>query len=199
MLQLGLCDDPIAALGGRSKIYPHSHFLLRARAPILRSARDGFRSCPRSGRSFVKVKPHQEVIVPLSEHEQRVLDQMEHAMEVEDPRFATAMRGSSPAARQRRRLLYGGLGLLVGLILVFLGVANSMVPVAVLGFLMMIGAGALAATPARKVKTGPTGVVGANGKTTARRNRKKGRSSASRMQRLEQRWDRRRDQDSGGI
>ncbi len=75
-----------------------------------------------------------EVTVPLSEHEQRVLEQMEHAIQAEDPKFATAMRGRTPRARQRRRIMLGSVGVVVGLVLVVLGVARSVVPLAVAGF-----------------------------------------------------------------
>jgi hypothetical protein len=127
--------------------------------------------------------------VPLSEHEQRLLEQMEQAMYAEDPKFASAMRGRSSRARQRRRFLFGGVGLLVGLVLVVLGVAKGMVPVAVIGFVLMLAGAAFAATPERK--SGPVGAVDATGATRARR-----RSSGSKesfMARLEHRWDRRRD------
>jgi Protein of unknown function (DUF3040) len=147
------------------------------------------------------------VVVPLSEHEQRVLDQLENAMAAEDPKFATAMRGSSRQARARRRLLFGGLGLLLGLVLVLLGVAGSQVPIAVLGFLLMIAAGAFAATPPRRPR-GPVGSVDAEGRTRARAPRaksakakssrgKSARSSDSLMQRLERRWEQRRDDNRG--
>ena len=86
--------------------------------------------------------------MPLSEHEQRVLEQMEHAMEAEDPKFATAMRGRTPKARQRRRIMLGSIGVVVGLVLVVLGVAQGVVALAVAGFVLMLGAGALALTPA---------------------------------------------------
>lgn len=138
--------------------------------------------------------------MPLSEHEQRVLEQMEHAMEAEDPRFATAMRGRTPKARQRRRFLLGGLGLVLGLILVVLGVAQGAVALAVVGFVLMIVAGALAATPPRRLSTtnGPIGAVGADGRTRPRRQRpKRTRHSGTFMERIEQRWDRRNQRDSG--
>ncbi len=147
------------------------------------------------------------VVVPLSEHEQRVLDQLENAMAAEDPKFATAMRGSSTQARARRRLLFGGLGLLLGLVLVLLGVAGSKVPIAVLGFLLMIAAGAFAATPPRRPR-GPVGSVDAQGQTQARTPRaksakaksaraKSARGTDSLMQRLERRWEQRRDDNRG--
>ncbi len=136
--------------------------------------------------------------MPLSEHEQRLLEQMEQAMYAEDPKFASAMRGRSSRARQRRRLLFGGVGVVVGLVLVVLGVARSTVPIAVVGFVLMLAGAAFAATPERK--SGPVGTVDASGATTARaRRRPAGTSSrASFLARLEQRWDRRKDGGWGG-
>lgn len=150
--------------------------------------------------------------MPLSEHEQRVLEQMEHAMETEDPKFATAMRGRTSQARQRRRFLLGGTGVVVGLILVVLGVARAAVPLAVVGFVLMIAAGALIATPPRGARStggqaaSPLGAVGPDGRTRPRRARNRARRaghpaaqprSGTFMQRLEQRWNRRRDEGRG--
>jgi len=145
--------------------------------------------------------------VPLSEHEQRVLEQMEHAMEAEDPKFATAMRGRTPKARQRRRIMLGSIGVVIGLVLVVLGVAQGVVALAVAGFVLMLGAGGLALTPPRRQAAkgargkgqGPIGAVGADGLTKPRRVKagKKAAKSGTFMQRLEQRWDRRKDQGQG--
>lgn len=144
--------------------------------------------------------------MPLSEHEQRVLEQMEHAIQAEDPKFATTMRGRTPKARQRRRIMVGSIGVVVGLVLVVLGVARSVVPLAVGGFVLMLAAGALAATPPRKPSrpSGPIGAVGADGRTQPRPRRSRTRARTPKaprqgtfMQRLEQRWDRRRDQGWG--
>ncbi len=139
----------------------------------------------------------QEVVVPLSEHEQRVLEQMEQAMAAEDPKFATAMRGSSPRARQRRRLFFGGMGLVLGLVLVMLGVAQAVVPLAVVGFVLMIAAGALAATPARRPQAGPIGAVGSDGRMRPRRAKNRSGGPGTFMQRLEHRWENRREQGPG--
>lgn len=143
--------------------------------------------------------------MPLSEHEQRVLEQMEHAMEAEDPKFATAMRGRTPKARQRRRVILGSVGVMAGLVLVVAGVAGSVVWLAVAGFVLMLAAGALALTPPRRHPArvhgaGPIGSVAPDGSTQPRRRlAKAGRAprSGTFMQRLEQRWDRRRDQGQG--
>ena len=135
--------------------------------------------------------------MPLSEHEQRVLEQMEHAMEAEDPKFATAMRGRTPKARQRRRIMLGSIGVVAGLALVVIGVAQSVVPLAVVGFVLMLGAGAFALTPPRRKSTGPLGAVGADGRTQPRKAKSSKSSGGSFMHRLEQRWDKRRDNGQG--
>jgi DUF3040 family protein len=140
--------------------------------------------------------------VPLSEHEQHLLEQMEQAMYAEDPKFASAMRGRTPKARQRRRLLLGCVGVLVGLVLVVLGVARSLIPLAVVGFVLMLAGAAFAAAPERKA--GPVGMVGRDGVAVPRRSRggatrapRSSRSGGTFMQRMEQRWERRRDQGWG--
>ena len=46
--------------------------------------------------------------MPLSDHEQKMLEQMEQALAAEDPKFASQMQGSSSASLQRRRWLVGG-------------------------------------------------------------------------------------------
>ena len=52
--------------------------------------------------------------MPLSEHEQRLLEQMERALYAEDPKFASALRGSDLRGRYRRRALLGAFGVVVG-------------------------------------------------------------------------------------
>jgi len=139
--------------------------------------------------------------VPLSEHEQHLLEQMEQAMYAEDPKFASAMRGRTPKARQRRRLLLGCVGVLVGLVLVVLGVTNSVIWLSVLGFVLMLAGAAFAATPERKA--GPVGMVGRDGSPIPRRGGgatrapRRSRPSGSFMERMEQRWERRRNHDWG--
>ncbi|HET9657379.1 MAG TPA: DUF3040 domain-containing protein [Kineosporiaceae bacterium] len=133
----------------------------------------------------------EEVDVPLSENEQRLLEQMERALYAEDPKFASAMRGAARRSGTGRRLLIGAVGIIAGLILLVVGVAQQMVVLGVLGFVFMLAGTAYAVSAQRR--HGPTGVVGASGKVrpaagAARRRR------GSFMQRLEERWDRRRDQ-----
>lgn len=144
--------------------------------------------------------------MPLSEHEQRLLEQMEQQLSVEDPKFASAMRGSVARAKARRRIILGALGVLVGLGLVLLGVVQVIVPVGIVGFALMVAGAWLAITPERR--KGPVGAVGPDGQTQPHQPRggqagkgrrgRKGRGTTSAgggtfMQRIEQRWERRRD------
>ena len=75
--------------------------------------------------------------MPLSEHEQRLLEQMERALYAEDPKLASTLRGADLRAHQRRRVIVGSLGLLVGLGLLLAGVSIGW-PLGVVGFLVML-------------------------------------------------------------
>ncbi|HET8614014.1 MAG TPA: DUF3040 domain-containing protein [Actinomycetales bacterium] len=137
--------------------------------------------------------------MPLSEHEQRLLEQMEQAMYAEDPKFASTMRGRTARARQRHKLLIGVIGVVVGLVLVVVGVAGSIVALAVAGFVVMLAGAAWAAAPDRSGAV--IAAVGSDGRPQPRRGRRgksraerrQGASHESFMSRLEHRWDRRRD------
>ena len=63
--------------------------------------------------------------VPLSEHEQRQLEQIEQALYAEHPRFARAVRASDPRVHYRRRVVYAAIGFLIGLGLLVAGVATK--------------------------------------------------------------------------
>lgn len=80
--------------------------------------------------------------MPLSEHEQRLLDQIEQALYAEDPKFASSVRGKRLGKPSRARKLQGALLFLVGIALLPLGVMLPVrlaeIPIlSVLGFLMM--------------------------------------------------------------
>lgn len=135
--------------------------------------------------------------MPLSDHEQRLLDQMERALYAEDPKFVSSMAAVPHRLRQRRRLLLGALVLLVGVGLVVLGVASQLVWLGALGFVVMVAGGAYALTPTRQTLEA---VDGSTQRTTGSSKRRFGKtktaSSDSFMQRLEERWDKRRHDDS---
>lgn len=92
--------------------------------------------------------------MPLSEHEQRLLDQIERELYAEDPKFASTVRGARLRRPARRRRIQGIALFAVGVALLVLGV---MVPfrvaqiplVSVLGFLVMFLGVMLAVTSLR--------------------------------------------------
>lgn len=61
--------------------------------------------------------------MPLSEHEQRLLDQIERALYAEDPKFASNVRGGRMRSPSRRRRLQGIALFVVGLVLLVVGAA----------------------------------------------------------------------------
>jgi Protein of unknown function (DUF3040) len=126
--------------------------------------------------------------VPLSDHEQKMLEQMEQALAAEDPKFASQMQGSSLASMQRRRWLVGAVGVLVGLGLVLVGI-NTTMWVGAIGFAIMVAAAVFAATPPRRAALGVVRGDGTAAPPGAKGRRKKGQRSF--MDRLDERWDKR--------
>ncbi len=125
--------------------------------------------------------------MPLSDHEQKMLEQMEQALAAEDPKFASQMKGSALSSPRGRRLLLGGVGVLLGLALVVLGVSTTMW-VGALGFAVMVLATLFALTPPRRPGLG---VVTPEGTVRAPKQPRRGGF----MGRMDERWDRRQ----GGI
>ncbi len=132
--------------------------------------------------------------MPLSENEQRLLEQMERALYAEDPKFASAMRGSKRNGGAGRRLALGFGGVAIGLVVLVLGVMQQQVWIGAIGFVFMLAGTAYALSSQRK--TGPTGVVGGSASPAAGRKgkRRSRQARGSFMQRLDERWDRRREQ-----
>jgi Protein of unknown function (DUF3040) len=127
-------------------------------------------------------------MMPLSEYEQRVLEQMERQLASDDPRLANTLM--SRRSRPLTRYLVAGVGATLGMLLLVVGVSGSMWWLGVIGFVVMFVAVAYAFASPRR--SGPAGIV-ENGKVRATKARRKpnGRSF---MERLEDRWDRRREQ-----
>ncbi|MER6087856.1 DUF3040 domain-containing protein [Streptomyces bluensis] len=126
--------------------------------------------------------------MPLSEHEQRMLEQMERALYAEDPKFATALEGSGLRTYTRRRVYQAVAGFLVGIALLMAGMVAQQIWVSVVGFLVMLGCAVLAVTGWRKA---PKPGEQPSGAPSARRHPRQRRSM---MDRIEQRWQRRRDE-----
>jgi hypothetical protein len=132
--------------------------------------------------------------VPLSEHEQRQLEQIEQALYAEHPRFARAVRAADPQIHYRRRVFYAVIGFAIGLVLLFVGVSAPLVPLGVLGFLIMLGCCYWAVISYRRMNGLPAGRVSIRDRRPRRREgRANRRSGAGFGERLEERWRRRQE------
>ncbi|HKC29079.1 MAG TPA: DUF3040 domain-containing protein [Jatrophihabitans sp.] len=81
-----------------------------------------------------------EGLVPLSDHEQRLLDEIEQALYAEDPKFAASVRSARTRSRTRRSALLCVLGVAAGLALVLVGLIANLVVLSVIGFVLLVGA-----------------------------------------------------------
>jgi hypothetical protein len=81
-----------------------------------------------------------EGTVPLSEHEQRLLDQIEQALYAEDPKFASAVRSARSRSRVRRSVVLSALGVLAGLGLVLVGLVTQLIVLSIVGFVLVVAA-----------------------------------------------------------
>ncbi|KWX00317.1 DUF3040 domain-containing protein [Carbonactinospora thermoautotrophica] len=126
--------------------------------------------------------------MPLSEHEQRLLEQMERALYAEDPKFAAALRGADLRSHFRRRTYQALAVFVLGVVLLMAGVITTIWPVSVLGFLVMLAGAVFAVSSWRRIP-GPSEVLPMAGPAS-----RHGRVRSRFMDRLEERWRRRRDE-----
>jgi hypothetical protein len=118
-----------------------------------------------------------------------MLEQMERALYAEDPKFATALEGSGLRTYTRRRVYQAVAGFLVGIALLMAGMVAQQIWISVVGFLVMLGCAVLAVTGWRKApKPGEQRAAGG----------RQARQRRSMMDRIEARWQRRRDEQQGG-
>jgi len=139
-------------------------------------------------------------VVPLSDHEQRQLEQIEQALYREDPKFGRLVRSSDPRVHYKRKLAQALVGVVIGAGLIAAGVVThrvyleaggAVVAVLSLTWAMVSWRRHLArvrpAKPARakaKVKGQPSG------------SRRPGQTRRARMmERMEERWRRRQEGD----
>ena len=78
--------------------------------------------------------------MPLSDHEQRLLDESEQALYAEDPKVAASVRSARARSRTRRSALLCGVGVLVGPALVLFGLITNLIALSVVGFVLVVGA-----------------------------------------------------------
>jgi hypothetical protein len=132
--------------------------------------------------------------MPLSEHEQRLLEQMERALYAEDPKFATSLRSTAGGRASRARAAVGVLVLLGGITLLMLGAILPLIALGVAGFLIMVVGATLTylglrGRPAAATGEGDAEAPASPGAAPSRAPRQ----SSGFMDRLEDRWRKRRD------
>jgi hypothetical protein len=123
--------------------------------------------------------------VPLSDEEARLLHQLEQSLAAEDPDFASTLRGSKFMAHNRRVAILAVLGFLGGLVLLFAGAVSAMTWLGVVGFVTMLAMAYLFMNAWKR------GIGGRDEEKTATSSKPSGNF----VDRMEERWQRRRDGD----
>ena len=129
--------------------------------------------------------------MPLSDHEQRLLDQIERALYAEDPKFASAVRSTDPQVHYKRRIWKAAAGFLLGLLVVMAGVIVNAMPISIVisvaGFLLMVFCCAWGLTSWKRM-------TGVGAELEPEPEKRPGKASkAGLMERFEERWRRRRE------
>ena len=101
--------------------------------------------------------------MPLSDHEQRLLDEIEQALYAEDPKFAASVRSARARSRTRRTALLCGVGIVAGLALVLVGLITNLIVLSVVGFVLVVGACGYGVQLARGRDSGGSGPSGGAG------------------------------------
>ncbi|MEV5825448.1 DUF3040 domain-containing protein [Spirillospora sp. NPDC052242] len=141
--------------------------------------------------------------MPLSEHEQRMLEQIEQQLYAEDPKFAHAVRSTNPQVHYKRRVVKSAVGFVVGVGVLMAGLVinagAATIAISVAGFLLMLASSLWALTswkrmagigdePARPSRRGRQGRQGG-------RQDRQSRPKGTFMERMEERWRRRTEGD----
>jgi len=125
--------------------------------------------------------------MPLSEQEQRLLEEMERSLYHNDADFVSAA-GVTRLRPNYRSVVVGVLIAVVGIGALIAGVALQQLWLGVLGFIVMFAGVLLAITPGKVVRgaspTGPSSASGSSQRTGA---------NQGFMEKLNDRWDRRQD------
>ena len=123
--------------------------------------------------------------MPLSEYEQRVLEEMEQQLRSDDPKLADTISGA--AVRRPRNVVLGTLLGLAGIGLLVAGAATSYVVLGIVGFLAMFAGVMLAISRPKRVAAPPAEASNVH--------ELKRKQSGGFMSKLEDRWRVRRDDD----
>jgi hypothetical protein len=140
-------------------------------------------------------------VVPLSEHEQRQLEQIEQALYREDPKFGRLVRSSDPRVHYKRKLVQALIGVIAGGGLLAAGVVTHRLYLEVAGAAVMLLSLVWAVVSWRRhvARVRPAKPARAKTKTKAKPRSGPGRPAQSRrarmMERMEERWRRRQEGD----
>jgi hypothetical protein len=121
--------------------------------------------------------------MPLSEQEQRLLDEMERNLYQNDADFVATV-GAGRGRTNYRGIILGAILVLAGIATLLVGVGSRLPIVGVLGFVIMFAGVIVALTPSRS----PRGVA-----PKASAARPAPRRSGGFMESLNERWDRRQE------
>ena len=132
--------------------------------------------------------------MPLSDEELRLLEQMERALVQEDPKFASTLRGTSFRRAARRKAILAAVVFAGGVTILMAGAISELIPVGIVGFvIMLVSATYCVATLRGQAPTNAAGSTEADISVESHRPARRTRSNAGFMERMEQRWRRRRD------
>lgn len=147
--------------------------------------------------------------MPLSEHEQRQLEQIEQALYREDPKFGRFVRSSDPRVHYKRKLVQALIGIVAGAGLLAAGVVTRRVYLEGAGGAILLLSLVWAvvswrrhlarvrpARPKPKARSGPGGSGRAGSAPGGSAQRRSGQTRRARMmERMEERWRRRQEGD----
>ncbi len=145
--------------------------------------------------------------MPLSEEELRLLEQMERALVEEDPKFASTLRGTTLRQSARRKAILAGVVFVGGIVVLMTGVISEQPVIGVVGFVVMLASATIGLTVIRGQRGVAAGdasrttsapgrggfTVIEGGRAGKSRRQRGGHNQASFMDRMEERWRRRRE------
>jgi hypothetical protein len=118
--------------------------------------------------------------VALSDHEQKLLEQMEKALANEDPRLVSTLRNPGLAVRTPKHVIFALAGIVAGIAGLLAGVITKLPPLGIVGFVAIVA--------------GLTAIVSGASNNALKNMTTKStgpKTKSSFMQGLEERWDRR--------
>lgn len=122
--------------------------------------------------------------MPLSEHEQRILDEIERKLAEEDPKFARGVTAKTPRGQAVRQLKRAVAGFALGFIVLIAGLLFPKI-------FLVLGITAFAVMLASAV------VIARNASHLARERTSSAAKQPKWMSRMEERWKKRFDKDDG--